>query len=201
MKKKKKLALASAVLLSALSQQAAACGIDPMLGEICIFGFNFCPRGFEAADGHLIAISQNTALFSLLGTTYGGNGTTTFAVPDLRGRAPIGAGQGPGLSYIYQGQVGGSETVTLTVAQLPAHIHTAQLNASSANGDTDVPASAVPARLPRSRIYSSGTPDATMKAGTVTVAPTGGGQSVPVRDPYLGMNYCIAVQGIFPSRN
>jgi microcystin-dependent protein len=201
MKKKKKLALASAVLLSALSQQATACGSQPYLGEICIFGFNFCPVGFAQAAGQLMSISQNTALFSLLGTYYGGNGTTTFALPDLRGRAPVGSGQGPGLSSIVPGQVGGSETVTLTVAQLPAHTHSAQLNVASANGDTDVAASAVPARLPRSRIYSSGTPDATMKTGTVTVGSTGGSQPVSVRDPFLGLTYCIAIQGIFPSRN
>ncbi len=199
MNQKNKLALASAVLLSALSQQATACS-NPYVGEICTFAFNFCPQGFAAANGQLLPISQNTALFSLLGTMYGGDGQTTFALPDLRGRAPIGIGHGAGLSNITLGQLGGSETVTLTQAQLPPHTHTAQMHVTSANGDVDDPATALPARMPRSRIYSSGATDAVMKDGTVTVGSTGGGQAAPVRDPYLGINYCIAIVGVYPSR-
>lgn len=179
----------------------ATCSIDPMLGSICIVAFNFCPRGFAAAEGQLLPIAQNQALFSLLGTMYGGNGQTTFALPDLRGRVPVGIGQGPGLSSIDQGQVSGQESVTLLTSQMPAHSHTAIHKASSGNGNTDSPINAVPAKLPRSNVYSSGAGDSAMASGTVTLSSVGGSSPVSVRDPYLGLRYCIALQGIFPSRD
>jgi len=171
-----------------------------MLGSICIVAYNFCPHGYADAAGQLLSIAQNTALFSLLGTQFGGNGQTTFALPDLRGRAPVGVGQRPGLSSIVEGQQAGSESVTLTTSQMPAHSHTAMLKASRGNGNTDSPINAVPAKLPRSNIYSSGTADSAMASGTVTLTSVGGGSPVSVRDPYLGLRYCIALQGIYPSR-
>jgi len=203
MKQKSRFILASAVLLMSFNQKASACNNNPYLGSVCIMAANFCPRGYADAAGQLLAISSNTALFSLLGTMYGGDGRVTFALPDLRGRAPIcaGVGAGPGLSNITQGQKGGNETITLTQQQLPAHTHTAQLNGTSTNGDVDGPAGAVPARMPRSRSYSSAVADATMGNSAVTVTGGGSGQTTPVRDPFLGLRYCVATVGVFPSRN
>lgn len=192
-------AAVSGALIAPAAQ--ATCSAEPMLGSICIVGYNFCPRGYTEAAGQLLAISQNTALFSLLGTQYGGDGRTTFALPDLRGRVPVGVGQGPGLSSIVEGQQAGAETVTLSTSQMPAHTHTAIHRASSGNGNTDSPINAVPAKLPRSNIYSSGAGDSAMASGTVTLSSAGGNSPVGVRDPYLGLRYCIALQGIFPSRN
>nr|WP_245228645.1 tail fiber protein [Pontixanthobacter sp. CEM42] len=167
-------------------------------------GFNFCPRGWGEANGSLQAISSNSALFSLLGTTYGGDGRTTFALPDLRGRSSIGVGTGPGLSSIQWGQRGGSETMVLTNANLPAHNHTGNLHAeNTANSNTGNPANAAVARSTL-QIYSNTTaPNAavTFAPGTVTTNNTGGGQSFPLRDPYLGMYKCVALFGIYPSRN
>jgi microcystin-dependent protein len=180
---------------------SATCSAEPMLGSICIVAYNFCPRGYADAAGQLLSISQNTALFSLLGTQFGGNGQTTFALPDLRGRAPVGVGQGPGLSPIVEGEQAGQENVTLTVAQMPAHTHGAQLRGTSSNGNTDSPAGAVPAKLPRSNIYSNGAAGDAMGASALTIATTGNSQPVNVRNPYLGLRYCIALQGIYPSRN
>ncbi len=131
------LALASAVALPLIAAQpAAACGSEPYLGEICTFGFNFCPQGFLPTNGSLLPISQNAALFSLLGTTYGGNGSTTFALPDLRGRAVVGTGQGPGLSNVNWGQTRGVEQETLTINQMPAHTHAATFTAPSVTQPT-----------------------------------------------------------------
>jgi microcystin-dependent protein len=189
------------IALLASQEAAAGCASDPLLGSICMVGFNFCPRGYADASGQLMAISQNSALFSLLGTTYGGDGRTTFALPDLRGRVPVGDGTGPGLSAVRAGDRGGSEQVTLSQAQMPSHTHTARMNAARGNGDVDEPASAAPARMPRTRVYGSGAPSVAMGTDTVTVNAAGGGQAVAVRDPYLGMRYCIATVGIFPSRN
>jgi microcystin-dependent protein len=168
---------------------------EPFLGEIRRFSFGFTPRGWLQCNGQLLPINQNQALFALLGTQYGGNGTTTFALPDLRGRMPIHRGQRPNLSQRTQGQQGGSET--LTASQLPAHSHT--LNASSAAASTNSPGGNVLATS-RLSIYApaSGTP-----VSMSSQAITGGGPSspTPAMPPYLVLNYCIAVQGIFPSPN
>jgi microcystin-dependent protein len=196
--------LTSTALAATLSLLAgssyATCTADPMIGSICITAANFCPRDYAEAAGQTMLISQNTALFSLLGTTYGGNGQTTFNLPDLRGRTPVGTGQGPGLSNVFDGQTGGAENVNLTVAQMPAHTHAAQLKGTAATGNTDSPAGAVPARMPRANDYSTGAADANMGASAISVSPTGSGQPVDVRNPYLGLHYCIALTGIFPSR-
>lgn len=191
----------AALIGAGFSSSALACNSESYIGSVCLVAYTFCPRGTADASGQLLPIAQNTALFSLLGTTYGGDGRVTFALPDLRGRVPIGVGQGSGLSAISEGQVGGAESVTLTVAQLAPHSHSAQAQASSGNGNTDNPAGAVAAKLPRSNIYSTGAAGVAMGATAVTVGTTGGAQPIPVRDPSLGMRYCIVLEGIFPSRN
>jgi len=188
----------------------------PFLGMIILVPYNFAPRGWAFCQGQLLPISQNTALFSLLGTQYGGNGTTTFALPDLRGRVPNGQGQGPGLSSYSIGQVGGAETVTLIVNQMPIHTHAITLGslaaaarAKGAPGNSQTPVGNVPAieAAGVTATYSSQAPDSSMAPGTIAIsgAPTaaaaGGGQPVQILQPYLTMSYCIALQGIFPSRN
>ena len=178
--------------------------MDEFMGIIKLFAGNFAPRDWAFCNGQLLSISQNTALFSLLGTTYGGDGRTTFALPDLRGRAAVGFGQGPGLSNYTQGEVTGTESVTLTTNQMPAHTHTAQSTVhASGRADSDNPANAVPA-LSGSQIYASA-PDGstTMNAGMVTtqVGPAGGNQPVSIVQPVLVLNYIICVEGLFPSRS
>jgi len=174
---------------------------DPFLGEIRIFAGNFAPTGWAFCQGQLLPIAQNTALFSLLGTTYGGNGVQTFALPDLRGRVVMGFGQGPGLSPYVQGQVGGAESVSLTTQQMPAHSHT--VGASEA-GNTTSPKAAFPAQAvavgPTSgpKVFA-GTSDGTTM-NTAMIGSTGGNQPVNVQPPYLVINYIIALQGIYPSR-
>ena len=176
------------------------------LAMVFMFAGNFAPRGFASCEGQLLSISQNTAVFSLLGTTYGGNGQTTFALPDLRGRTVVGQGQGPGLSPYIEGQQGGSEVVTLSVNQLPAHNHTIKANAGLPT--TAAPAGAYFAAGPPTgtgpnavqlKTYSSSQPGVVL--GTQSVTNTGGGQSVPILSPYLSMFYIIVLEGIFPSRN
>lgn len=174
---------------------------DPFLGEIRMFAGNFAPRGWAFCDGALLPISQNSALFSILGTTYGGDGRTTFALPDLRGRAPIHAGNGPGLTDRRLGQLGGSESVTLTVAQLPAHNHTAQLNADSTVAISDRPTGLLPARNAASTPQYGDTVNTTLSGNAILIGATGGGQSVPIMQPYLTVHYIIALVGTFPSRN
>lgn len=176
------------------------------LGQIVPFGFNFAPRGFAFCNGALLSISQNSALFSLLGTQYGGNGTTTFALPNLNGRAAIGQGQSSGTSNYVIGQSGGSETTTLTVANLPAHTHT--LSAVQAKATTQAPAAG--SLLARSSDGSAvgSLPEIYVPAGTAGtqvalggVGVTGSGTPASTLDPYLAINYCIATSGIYPSRN
>jgi microcystin-dependent protein len=175
---------------------------SPILGCIFMFAGNFAPRGFALCAGQLLPISQNTALFSILGTTYGGNGQTTFALPDLRGRSPIGAGQGPGLSNISLGEMAGTENVTLLSNNMPVHNHVLQANSGSAS--VGAPAGNLLADSGNSQsggvpIYTSGTPNAQLNAQSIGLA--GGNQPFSNRNPYLGINYIIATQGIFPSRN
>ena len=171
---------------------------EPFIGEIFMGGYNFAPRGYALCQGQLLSIAQNTALFSLLGTTYGGNGQTTFALPDLRGRVPMGWGQGPGLSPNSLGEVSGTETVTLLVTQMPAHNHL--INAVSEPGDGSSPQGTF--------LANSGALDKEYKAtGTMVnmnanaVAPAGGSQPHSNMQPYLVLNIYIAIEGIFPSRN
>ena len=176
--------------------------MEGTIAEIRMFGGNFAPRGWALCQGQLLAIVQNTALFALLGTTFGGNGQTTFALPDLRGRVPVGWGQGPGLSNYDLGQVGGAESVTLLTTQLPAHNHS--ITASSVAGTATAPAGNYPAVVvdptanPMSA-YGTGAPLVQMNAASVAAA--GGSQPHNNVQPFLGMNYIICLEGVFPSRN
>lgn len=174
---------------------------EPILGQMMLFGGNFCPRGWADASGTLIAISQNSALFSLLGTMYGGNGTTTFALPDLRGRAPISVGTGPGLPTYIQGEVGGTTQFTLTVNSMPSHTHIGMMRASNLPGDTANPNNNSLATTAGENIYHTGAPAVNMDVGTVVVANTGGNLPVNKVSPFLVMRWCVAMQGVFPSRN
>jgi len=173
---------------------------DPFVAEIRIFPFNFAPKGWAWCDGQLMPISQNTALFSLLGTTYGGNGKSTFALPDLQGRAPMHPGQGPGLSLHDLGETGGSETVTLLESEIPAHSHA--WRASSDDGDLKAP---TPSRsLARSiggNLYFPGSPTpALFPMAPETLPPAGGDAPHNNMQPYLTFYFNIALQGVFPPR-
>ena len=178
----------------------ASCGAEPYIGAVCVMASTYCPRGYARADGQLLSISQNPVLFSVLSVSFGGNGTTNFGLPDLRGRSPVGDGQGPGLSPVYLGESGGKEQVSITPGQMPAHSHNTQVRGTAATGNTDSPVGAVAARLPRSNIYSSGVADAAMGSSAVIVGTSGNGQPVPLRNPYLGLTHCIALEGLYPVR-
>jgi microcystin-dependent protein len=168
---------------------------DPFVAEIRILTTNFAPRGWAFCHGQLLPISQNTALFSLLGTTYGGDGKSNFALPNLQGRAPMHPGQGPGLALHDLGEVNGAETVTLTPAQMPSHTH--QLTADSGAPTTGNPTNAVLASPAALRKYSAALDLEKM----APVGAAGGSQPHNNRQPYLTLNFCIALQGVFPPRN
>lgn len=168
---------------------------DPYLGEIRNFGFNFAPRGWAQCNGQVLPIAQNTALFSLLGTMYGGDGRTTFALPDLQGRTAIGAGQGQGRSPRVQGEAGGTESVTLTAPQVAPHTHPVS---ASTSATAKSPADAVPGFTAAGSSYGT-TGDVTMSASMV--GPNAGGQPHDNMQPYLVTNWCIALEGIFPPRS
>ena len=172
--------------------------MTPFLGMIVLFGFNFAPIGWAFCNGQLLPINQNQALFALLGTTYGGNGTVNFALPNLQGRVPIHFGQGAGLSSYLLGQAGGVESATLLINNMPAHNHT--LNAVSDPGGTSVPAGAFHANTGAldPDYKTSGT---LVAMNTAAIANNGGNQPFSIIQPYLAGNYCIALQGVFPSRN
>jgi microcystin-dependent protein len=163
---------------------------EPFLAEIKLVGFNFAPQGWALCNGQLLPINQNQALFSLLGTTYGGNGQTTFALPDLRGRTPIHVGSGVSL-----GERAGTESHTLSVQELPGHTHA--VRASQDAADSPIPQDNLLAAA--NGLY--GPADALVPLRTGTVAATGGSQAHPNMQPYLALHFCIALQGIFPSRN
>ncbi|MCZ6640293.1 MAG: tail fiber protein [Gammaproteobacteria bacterium] len=174
---------------------------EPFIGEIKMFAGNFAPRSFALCDGQLLAISQNNALFSLLGTIYGGDGRTTFGLPELRGRVPIHTGTGPGLSPRNLGSKAGSERATVAVAQLPAHTHTMQ-GSTDLGGDTS-PAGNVPATGSGANLYKQSPPTGeivTMDADAV-VPQSSGNQAHNNIMPFLCINFIIALSGIFPSRN
>jgi microcystin-dependent protein len=171
---------------------------DPFVAEIRIFPFNFNPRGWAWCDGQLLPISQNTALFSLLGTTYGGDGKSNFALPDLQGRAPMHPGQGPGLSLHDLGETGGSETVTLLESEMPSHPHA--MMAAGAPGNSKTPAGNVLARATGGNVYlpPAGAPLVAMS--DQSLAPAGGDQPHNNLQPYLTFYFNIALQGVFPPR-
>jgi microcystin-dependent protein len=171
---------------------------DQYLGEIRMFGGNFAPYGWALCNGQLLAISQNTALFSLIGTYYGGDGVTTFALPNLQSRVPLHQGQGAGLSPYTLGQLGGTESVTLTTLQMPQHNHS--LNATPANANNNRANAATLASSTNStNIYSNVAPAEAMNAGSIGFA--GSSQPHTNVQPYLTITFIIALQGIYPSRN
>lgn len=171
---------------------------NPFIGAIVLFCGNFAPRGWALCDGQLLPISQWTALFSILGTTYGGNGQTTFGLPDLRGRAPIHPGQGQGLSPYSLGEIGGAETVSLTIQNLPAHTHLL-MGDNTANGKEAPGPNHVIGLSPTDKMYSGNNPNTNM--APTSIGATGSNMPVSIRQPFQCVNYIIALQGIFPSRN
>jgi microcystin-dependent protein len=174
---------------------------EPFLGMIAIYPYNFSPRGWAFCNGQILPIAQNTALFSLLGTTFGGNGQTTFALPDLRGRFPNSAGQGPGLSSYDLGQMSGTETITLTVNQMPGHVHGYTIPANNTDATSPEPAANTVLAVASGgiSIYKAAASNTNMPGGNTAI--TGGNQPAGIMNPYLTLNYCIALEGIFPSRN
>jgi microcystin-dependent protein len=174
---------------------------NPFVAEIRIFPFNFAPKGWAFCDGQILPLSQNTALFSLLGTTYGGDGKSNFALPNMQGNAPMHPGQGPGLSLHDLGEIGGQTTVTLLESEIPSHNHS--VTASASQGLVFVPSPTV--GLSRSRggnAYVTQGPPAPplVQMSSSTVAPAGGDQPHNNLMPYLTLNFCIALQGVYPPR-
>jgi microcystin-dependent protein len=173
--------------------------MDPFVAEIRIFPFNFAPKGWAFCDGQLMPISQNTALFSLLGTTYGGDGQSTFALPDMQGKVPMHPGQGPGLSLHDLGEMSGSEIVTLLESEIPSHTH--QLRGDNQDqADTSAPGpSTVLAKSAGASVYVAPTPPLVQMSPNA-IAPAGGDQPHNNMQPYLTLSFCIALQGVFPPR-
>ena len=224
-------ALAATLAASAALPTAATAGTDPYIGEINYVAFNFAPRNWKTCDGQLLSISSNTALYSLLGTTYGGDGRSTFALPDMRGRVPVHQGTGPGLSTYVLGARGGFETITLTLAQLPAHNHdataqstsavtggavTSELNVNNGAGSTTPDGNYLAGNVGGRSMYNGATPNATLNAASissdlsgvqiatqtsVSVQANGGSQPMNNRQPFLTVTCVISLDGIFPSRS
>jgi microcystin-dependent protein len=187
---------ASAAMALAALPAAASAGDQPFIGQVTIVGEAFCPRGWIKAEGQTMPINQNQALFSLLGTRFGGNGTTNFNLPDLRGRAVVGAG---GSNLL--GQAGGSQTHTMTLSEMPQHTHL--VLASDRPGTTNSPANADLAEQTGTGVnsYASGNPEAGAAMAQGVIGMAGGSLPFSIVQPSLGMTHCIAVQGIYPSRN
>ncbi len=184
--------------------------MEGTLSEIRMFAGNFAPRNWAFCEGQLLPISSNTALFSLIGTIYGGDGRTTFALPDLRGRVPIGAGQGPGLSHYTVGDRGGTESNTLTVNQMPSHNHQGVAKVSSGNATQSVATNGASIATPgkgsgrsfeATEGFNTASPDITLNSDTVSTVSVGGSQPVSNIQPYLSTYYIICLVGIFPSRD
>jgi microcystin-dependent protein len=170
---------------------------EPFLGEIRMFGFNFAPQGWALCDGQVLPISQNEALFALLGTTYGGDGTTTFALPNLQSRVPIHQGHGAGLSNYVAGHAGGTETVKLTATQMPSHTHSVEASSSAATSNT--PKGSALAQS-ASHIYTA-QPDTSTVMNANMIGHSGGSAPHTNIQPYLAVNFCIALTGIFPAQS
>jgi microcystin-dependent protein len=174
--------------------------MDPFVGQIIAVGFNFAPVGWVLCNGQLLPISEYETLYTLLGTTYGGNGSTTFGIPDLRGRSPISSGTGTGLPAYVLGQAGGTETTTLTVPQMPAHPHGA--SASTADATASVPASNVVLAAPtNTAVFAYGTVTSTTPLAPASIALAGGSQPHENRQPYNTVNYIMCYLGIYPSQS
>jgi len=185
------------LMLSGLVGSQVANASEPFIGEIRAFGFNFCPKNWAFTDGQLLKIEENYSLYALLGTRYGGNGTTTFALPNLKGRVLV--HQGPGF---WMGESGGASTVTLVASQLPSHTHTASVRASSSAGSSSTPSSntVLAGSANGNGIYSSTSPDVALSNESLQIGATGNGHPIENKQPYTVVNYCIALDGIFPPR-
>lgn len=180
---------------------------EPFVGEIRMVGFNFAPVGWAQCLGQMMPIAQNQALFSLLGTMYGGDGRTTFGLPDLRGRSPVGVGQGPGLSNITQGELAGNENITLTTANMPTHAHLTTVQvAGTATQPVNAPTQsnnvlgASGGGQGAASIWSAELSNPVQIAG-VQSGPAGGNQPIGTRNPFIGINFVIALEGVYPSRS
>jgi len=176
---------------------------NPFVAEIRIFPFYFAPVGWAFCNGQILPLSQNTALFSLLGTTYGGDGKSNFALPNLQGNAPMHPGQGPGLSLHDLGETGGSDTVTLLQSEIPSHSHNINcIDGGRIEGQTSVPTNAFPVKTggTPANAYSTGTPTPNLYMNGNMVTPAGGSQAHNNMMPYLTLNFCIALQGVYPPR-
>ena len=171
---------------------------DPFVAEIRIFPFNFAPKGWAFCDGQILPISQNTALFSLLGTTYGGDGKSNFALPNLQGNAPMHPGQGPGLSLHDLGETGGSETVSLLESEIPSHSHTLRADVLDVADTNEVSPNASLALSSGGALYQSAS---TGSMSDNAITPAGGDQPHNNMQPYLTLNFCIALQGVYPPRS
>jgi microcystin-dependent protein len=183
--------------------------MDEIMGTIKLFAGNFAPRGYFQCNGALLPISQYSALFSILGTMYGGDGVQTFALPDFRGRVPVGIGQGPGLTAYAQGEKSGVEANTILTSNMPSHSHGAVLNVSAANADAAVPAAGLSIAVPGSGAsrgfvptlgFNSATPNVALNPASVQVGVAGGSLPLNNIQPFLGMMYLICVEGVYPSR-
>jgi microcystin-dependent protein len=192
-----KILLLVTVVFAIAASVPAQAQVEPFLGEIRFVGFNFAPQGWALCNGQLLSIAQNTALFSLLGTQYGGDGQTTFALPDLQGRVAIGAGYGAGLTQRNNGDKGGQEVVALTIAQMPKHTH--NLKAASGAANTKAPNGNLLANSSTTPIYSNQTADTTLRSSVI--ATTGNNQPHENMQPFTTMTCIIALEGIYPSRN
>jgi len=191
---KPKLASTTALFILLLFNVITARAQDPMIGEIRLFAGNFAPRGWALCQGQLLSISQNNALFSILGTTYGGDGRTTFALPDLRGRVPIGNGQGPGLTNVTLGRKSGTENITISTSQLPSHNH-------RVNGLAEMNIGVSPNSKTLTRVFVRGGTTGSTAASDLITTATGSSSRLSNNQPSVGLNYIIALQGIYPSRN
>ncbi|CAN5829502.1 tail fiber protein [soil metagenome] len=180
--------------------------MEGVIGTVTMFAGNFAPKAWAFCQGQIMTIASNTALFSILGTTYGGNGTTTFGLPDTRSRSVVSAGQGPGLSPYSLGEMTGVPTETLTLANMAVHVHPVAINAappSATTGSSTSPATAAYAPDPNGNPFYTYDNSASMAPYNLalTMTPSGGNQPFNIQHPYLGMNYIICLQGIFPARN
>ncbi len=189
--------VAAAVLVGGATWSKPVAASEALIGQIQYFPYNFAPRSWAFCNGQLLPIAQNTALFSLVGTTFGGDGRTTFGLPDMRGRMPIHPGTGPGLTTRRWGEKGGTETVTLNTSQMPSHTHT--LRGTNNLGDQSSPAGNTLARDGRDQTYLNEAPNTDMQSASIVAA--GGGGAHENMPPYLALNCNIALVGVFPSRN
>lgn len=190
-------AAALSAIATLASVSSASAQAEPYVGQLMLTAATFCPQGWQPANGQILSISQNEVIFSLLGTTYGGDGQTNFALPNLQGRAPIHTGQGAGLANYSLGQPGGAEQFTIALNELPPHSHTVQ--ATNATADKGGPAGRyLGGGVGDDDVYHDGPADRIMAADMI--APAGGGQPITHRGPFLTMMWCVAMQGIYPSR-